>query len=100
MNSIEDGHICRSQILRLRIFFSFVGGNPTLKNYKGEKCRSHILRLRFFSFVGGNPTLEIYKKERPPFSYKRGPLPLDLRGGKRETIGLLHQKNVGDPNDP
>ena len=81
MNSIEDGHICRPQILRLRIFFFFffVGGNPTLKNYKGERCRSHILRLKIFSFVGGNPTLEIYKKERPPFPYKRGPLPLDLR---------------------
>ena len=64
-----------------------------MKNYKGERCRPHILRLRFFFFVGGNPTLEIYKKERPPFPYKRGPLPLDL-GGKenRETIGLLHQK--------
>ena len=72
-----------------------MGGNPTLKNYKGEKCRPHILRLKifFFFFVGGNPTLEIYKGERPLFPYKRGPLPLDWKEEKkRETIGLLHQK--------
>ena len=77
-----------------------MGDNPTLKNYKGERCRPHILRLKIFSFVGGNPTLETYKKVRPPFPYKRGPLPFDLKERKRETIGLLHQKKVGDPNGP
>ena len=50
--------------------------------------------------MGGNPTLEIYKGEKFPFPYKRGPLPLDLNKGKRETIGLLYQKKVGDPNGP
>ena len=74
-----------------------MGDNPTLKIYKGERC----LRLKIlFSFVGGNSTLEIYKEERPPFPYKRGPLPLDLKRGKRETIDLIHQKKVGDPNGP
>ena len=34
-------------------------------------------------FVGGNPTLEIDKRERPPFLYKRGHLPLGL-GRKKE----------------
>ena len=77
MNSIEDGHICRPQIWRLRIFFSFVGGNPTL---------------------------EIYKGERSPFPYKRGPLPVDLKKKKKkkkkkETMGLLYQKKC-DPNGP
>ena len=61
-----------------------MGGNPTLENYKGERCRPHILRLKiFFSFVEGNPALEIYKEERPPFPYKRGPLPLDFREEKK-----------------
>ena len=47
-----------------------------------------------YSFVGGNPILEIDKGERPPFPYKRGPLPLDLKEKKkRETIGLPHQKS-------
>ena len=55
MNSIEEGHICIPQILRLRIF----------------------------SFVGGNPILEVDKGERFLFPYKRGPLPLDLKGGKK-----------------
>ena len=50
--------------------------------------------------MGGNPTLEIYKEERSLFPYKRGPLPLDLEEGKRETIGLFYQKKVGDPNSP
>ena len=72
MNSIEKGHICRPQIWRLRIS----------------------------SFVGGNPTLEVDKGERSPFPYKRGSLPLDLKKEKRETIGFLHQKKVGDPNGP
>ena len=84
--------------MRLGIFFSFVRSNPTLEIYKGERCKPQILRLRIFFFVGGNPTLEIYKGERPPFSYKRGPLPPDWEEGKRETIGLLNQKKVGDPN--
>ena len=98
MNSIEEGHICRSQILRLRIFFSFVGDNPTLKNYKGERCRPHILRLKIFSFVGGNPTLETYKKVRPPFSYKRGPLPLDSRKeGKKGNHRLTPPKKGWRP---
>ena len=53
-----------------------------------------------YSFVGGNPTLEIDKGERPPFSYKRGLLPLNLEGKKkREIMGLPHQR-VGGPNDP
>ena len=85
MNSIEEGHICRPQILRIRIFFFsfFCGKQSHIGNYKGERCGPHILRLRiFFSFVGGNPTLEIYKGERSPFHYKRDPLPLDLKEGK------------------
>ena len=69
-----------------------------MKIFKRDRCGPHILRHRFFSFVGGNPTLEIYKEERLSFPYKRDPLPLDLKRGKRETIGLLHQKKVGDPN--
>ena len=64
MNSIEDGHICRPQILKLMIS----------------------------SFVGGNPTLEVYKGERPPFPYKRESPPLDLGEEKRETMALLHSK--------
>ena len=50
--------------------------------------------------MGGNPTLEIYKEERPPFPYKRGPLPLDLEEGKKGNNGLAPQKKVGDLNDP
>ena len=53
-----------------------------------------------YYFMRGNPTLEIDKGERPPFSYKRGPLPLDLEEKKkRETMGL-HYQRVEGPNDP
>ena len=51
-----------------------------------------------YSFVGGNPTLEIYKGERPPFPYKRGPLPLDLEEEKKGNHWLSPPKKVGDPN--
>ena len=49
MNSIEEGHICKFP-------------NLEAKNVS--------------SFVGNNLTLEIDKGERPPFSYKKGSLPL------------------------
>ena len=65
MNSIEDGHICRPQVWRLRISY----------------------------FVGGNPTLEVDKGERSPFPYKRGPLPLDLEEGKKGNYGLSTKKS-------
>ena len=59
MNSIEDEHICRPQIWRLRIS----------------------------SFVGGNPTLEIDKGERSLFPYKRGPFPPGFGGIKKGNHG-------------
>ena len=40
-----------------------------------------------YSFVRDNPTLEIDKRERFPFPYKRGPLPLDLEEEKKGNHG-------------
>ena len=45
--------------------------------------------------MGGNPTLEIEKGERSSFSYKKGPLPLDLEEGKKGNHELSPPKKVG-----
>ena len=104
MNSIEEGHICRPQILRIMIFFSFlsfVGSNPTLKNYKGERCGPHILRLRiFFPLWEAIPHWKFTRERGLPFPIKGVLSPLIWEEGKRETISLLNQKKVGDPNGP
>ena len=76
-------------------------GNPTLKNYKRERCRPHILRLKiFFSLWEAIPHWKFTKKRGISFPIK-GVLSLLIEEeGKRETIGLLYQKKVGDPKDP
>ena len=61
-------------------------------------CRPSNLESYEVSFVGGNPTLERGKGERPPFTYKRGSLPLGLKK-KRKTMGLPHQR-LGGPKRP
>ena len=40
-----------------------------------------------YSFVGGNPTLQNDKGERPPFPYKRGPLSLELEEENKGNHG-------------
>ena len=78
-----------------------MGGNPTLKNYKGERCRPHILRLKiFFPLWEAIPHWKFTRKRGLPFPIKEVLSPLIEKRGKSETIGLLHQKKVGDPNGP
>ena len=65
-----------------------------------NRCRPQSLKAyEVYSFMEDNPILEIDMGERPPFSYKRRPLPLNLEEKKRGNQGLPHQR-VGGLNVP